>query len=126
MTLAKTSDIFQALADPTRLRLLNLLRRSEVCVCDLVEILGIPQPKISQHLAILRDVMLVTARKEGRWVHYSLSQPATLLHKKVLGCMTECFGDVELLADDLKRLDRSGCATGACCPPGEGGCNPCK
>src|SRR5947209_7362223 len=68
--------LFQALADPTRLRLLNLMAVCEVCVCFFVEIFDEPQPKISRHLAYLRRAGLVTARRDGKWMHYSLSKPS--------------------------------------------------
>ena len=68
-------NLFSALADRTRLRLLNLIGDSEVCVCFLVEILKISQPKISRHLAYLRRARVVTARREGKWMHYRLTEP---------------------------------------------------
>ena len=61
-----------ALADPTRLRLLRLLRRQELCVCELVDALRMPQYKISRHLRKLRAIGLVEARRDGRWMHYRL------------------------------------------------------
>ena len=63
--------LFAALADSTRLRLLNLMAGREVCVCHFVEILGQSQPKISRHLAYLRQAGIVAARREGKWMHYS-------------------------------------------------------
>ena len=68
-------NLFSALADRTRLRLINLIGESEVCVCFLVEILKISQPKISRHLAYLRRARVVTARREGKWMHYRLTEP---------------------------------------------------
>src|SRR2546425_11527510 len=67
--------LFKALADRTRLRLISLIGDSEVCVCFLVEILKISQPKISRHLAYLRRAGVVTARREGKWMHYRLTEP---------------------------------------------------
>ena len=67
--------LFSALADRTRLRLINLIGDSEVCVCFLVEILKTSQPKISRHLAYLRQARVVVARREGKWMHYRLSEP---------------------------------------------------
>ena len=66
---------FQALGNRTRLRLLNLVATGEICVCHLVEILEEPQPRISQHLACLRGLGIVAARREGKWMHYSLTSP---------------------------------------------------
>lgn len=65
-----------ALADRTRLRLLNLMREDEVCVCYFVEVLQSNQPKISRHLAYLRRAGLVSARREAKWMHYSITPPA--------------------------------------------------
>src|SRR5215211_1617203 len=67
--------LFRALADRTRLRLINLLSGGEVCVCFFVEILGINQPKISRHLAYLRRAGIVAARREGKWMHYRIHTP---------------------------------------------------
>ena len=66
---------FLALADRTRLRLLNLVAAGEVCVCFFVEVLGEPQPKISRHLGVLRNAGLVAARRDGKWMHYRLTRP---------------------------------------------------
>ena len=68
-------DLFKALADRTRLRLINMIGDSEVCVCFFVAILKTSQPKISRHLAYLRRARIVTARRDGKWMHYSLSEP---------------------------------------------------
>jgi len=62
----------QALADPNRLRILEVLRRGERCVCRLEELLGMDQPLLSHHLRVLREAGLVSGRREGRWVHYSI------------------------------------------------------
>ncbi len=66
---------FQALGDNTRLRLLNLMGEQEICVCYFVDILGSPQPKISRHLAYLRSAGIVSARREGKWMHYHIVMP---------------------------------------------------
>jgi ArsR family transcriptional regulator, arsenate/arsenite/antimonite-responsive transcriptional repressor len=67
--------LFRALADATRLRLLNLIGNREICVCYFVEILGMSQPKISRHLAYLRRAGVVAARRDGKWMHYRLAAP---------------------------------------------------
>jgi len=67
--------LFKALADRTRLRLIGLLGDSEVCVCFIVAILKISQPKISRHLAYMRRAGIVSARREGKWMHYRLAEP---------------------------------------------------
>ena len=67
--------LFKALADGTRLRLLNLIGDDEVCVCFFVEVLNTNQPKISRHLAYLRKAGVVSARREGKWIHYRIVEP---------------------------------------------------
>src|SRR5712691_13073742 len=77
--MANTEDniafLFKALADRTRLRLINLIGEDEVCVCFFVEVLKINQPKISRHLAYLRRAGVVSARREGKWIHYRIIEP---------------------------------------------------
>src|SRR6185295_17427430 len=67
--------LFKALEDRTRLRLINLIGNDEVCVCFFVEVLKINQPKISRHLAYLRRAGVVTARRDGKWIHYRIVEP---------------------------------------------------
>ena len=76
-TTSRVDVMFRAFSDRTRLRILHLLRGGELCVCDLVDVLGVPQPKISRHLAYLRRAGSVVARKDGLWCHYRLARPAT-------------------------------------------------
>src|SRR5919107_163370 len=68
-------QFYRALADRTRLRLLNLLGDDEVCVCFFVEVLGMSQPKVSRHLAYLRRAGVVASRREGKWMHYRVVEP---------------------------------------------------
>src|SRR5580765_8088875 len=77
--------LFRALADPTRLRLLNLIADREICVCYFVEILNISQPKVSRHLAYLRRAGIVAARREGKWMHYRLVMPKDQAAASILG-----------------------------------------
>ncbi len=102
---------FRAVADPTRLRILNLLRGKERCVCELVEALRIPQPKASRHLAYLRRVGLVSVRKQGLWKYYRLAAAGNTFHAKLLECLASCSGDVPVMQHDLRRMQRST----ACC-----------
>src|SRR5438270_13844394 len=76
LSMAEPLDkLFRALADPTRLRILNLVADQEICVCFFVDVLGEGQPKISRHLAYLRAAGIVEARREGKWMHYKLAMP---------------------------------------------------
>lgn len=101
----KAPDLFGAFAHPIRLRILNLLQQEkEICVCDLCEVLGVAQPKVSRHLAILRDAALVEVRRDGRWKFYSLLEAPTLLHRTLLRCVRTCLVEVDELAADRERL----------------------
>src|SRR5438270_12160841 len=88
--------LFQALADPTRLRLLNLMAAGEVCVCYFVAIFDEPQPKISRHLAYLRRAGLVTARRDGKWMHYGVSIPSDPAVAEVLRKVMEVSAKVRV------------------------------
>jgi ArsR family transcriptional regulator, arsenate/arsenite/antimonite-responsive transcriptional repressor len=110
------SDKFSAFSDPTRLRILHLLRDGEMCVGDLVTILDMPQPTVSRHLAYLRRAALVTTRRSGLWMYYSLASAKSEFHRKLLDCLTACFSDVAELKKDAtraKKLKKSG----GCCAP---------
>lgn len=102
--------LFQALGDPTRLRLLNLMAVGEVCVCFFVEILGDAQPKISRHLAYLRRAGLVEARRDGKWIHYRLHRPANPQLAGVLEAALEAAGAEKQMQRDLAALSRVCCA----------------
>jgi ArsR family transcriptional regulator, arsenate/arsenite/antimonite-responsive transcriptional repressor len=101
---SRVDVMFRAFSDPTRLRILNLLRGGELCVCDLVRVIDVPQPKISRHLAYLRRAGLVVARKDGLWMYYELARSKNAFHQKLLECLSCCFPDVPELARDVKRL----------------------
>lgn len=103
-------SFFRALADRTRLRLLNLLGHDEVCVCFFVEILKTNQPKISRHLAYLRRAGIVAARRDGPWIHYRVVEPDDENAAKVLReTMTWLANDREM-QQDRERLERVCCA----------------
>ena len=103
--------ILRAFSDATRLRILSLLKQAEHCVGDLVEVLGVPQPKVSRHLAYLRRAGLVETREHGPWYFYRLAPPTSPFHRKLLECLTACFGDVPKVGRDArksKELRKSG------------------
>jgi ArsR family transcriptional regulator len=104
------AGIFAALADTTRLRLLNLMAGREVCVCHFVEILGQSQPKISRHLAYLRQAGVVAARREGKWMHYSICAPADAAAGSILSAALAALESDRQMRADRARLDRACCA----------------
>ena len=107
---ADLAGVFAALADTTRLRLLNLMNGREVCVCYFVQILGQGQPKISRHLAYLRKAGLVAARREGKWMHYRIVPQADDATASILDAVLASFGSDRQMQTDRARLDRACCA----------------
>jgi ArsR family transcriptional regulator len=103
--------LLAALADPTRLRLLNLMDGREVCVCYFVEILKQGQPKISRHLAYLRRAGIVEARREGKWMHYRIERPDDTGAASILDVTLSSFKANRDMQADLARLGQ------ACCEP---------
>jgi ArsR family transcriptional regulator len=104
------TPLFAALADRTRLRLLNLMSGREVCVCYFVEILKQGQPKISRHLAYLRRAGIVSARREGKWMHYSIERPTDAGAAAILDATLASFSGDREMQSDLARLDKACCA----------------
>lgn len=102
--------LFAALSDRTRLRLLNLMRGREVCVCYVVEILGQSQPKISRHLAYLRRAGVVAARREGKWMHYKIVEPGHPGAARMLRETLVVLVDEKGMQADLARLNKLCCA----------------
>jgi ArsR family transcriptional regulator len=104
------AGLFAALADTTRLRLLNLMAGREVCVCFFVEILRQGQPKISRHLAYLRKAGLVAARREGKWMHYRIVPPTDAAASSIVSATLASFRNDKQMQADLAKLDRACCA----------------
>ena len=104
------APLFAALADRTRLRLLNLMNGREVCVCYFVEILRQSQPKISRHLAYLRRAGVVSARREGKWMHYRLATPSDAFAARIVRETLTALADDPEMNADLRRLERACCA----------------
>jgi ArsR family transcriptional regulator len=111
--------MFRAFSDGTRLRILHLLRAGEMCVGDLVDILGVEQPSASRHLAYLRKAGLVVVRKAGLWSYYSLATAQAPFHEKLLECLACCFREVPAIQADAARAAKVKRA-GGCCPEAEG------
>jgi ArsR family transcriptional regulator len=103
--------LFKALADPTRLRLVSLIGDSEVCVCFLVVILKSSQPKISRHLAYLRRAGIVAARREGKWMHYRLTEPPDEHAARIFREVRAALAEHPELQRDREKLLQVCCAT---------------
>ncbi len=101
---------FRALADHTRLRLLNLMDTDEVCVCFFVEVLRTNQPKISRHLAYLRRAGVVEARREGKWMHYRIVEPPDPHAARIFKEVREWLKEDTEMQRDRERLVKFCCA----------------
>ena len=97
------TNIFKALSDETRLRILKLLERGELCVCDVVAALDMVQPQVSFHLRVLKKAALLKGRKQGKWMHYKIDD-SNLFKRLILLSVLEKISD-SILGDDKKRLE---------------------
>jgi ArsR family transcriptional regulator len=104
-------QLFAALGDGTRLRLLNLMCSGEVCVCFFVSILGELQPKVSRHLAALRQAGLVEARRDGKWMHYRIVDDLPEPARGIMQATFEALRNDPAMKKDRLALQTSCCAT---------------
>lgn len=102
--------LFKALADRTRLRLINLMGDTEVCVCFFVEVLKTNQPKISRHLAYLRRAGVVSARRDGKWIHYRIVEPPDSHAANIFREVRTCLENDPSMQTDRARLQKICCA----------------
>ena len=102
-TVADLDAAFKGFADPTRIRILSVLAAGELCVCDIVDILDLPQPAVSRHLAYLRRTGLVEARREPRFAYYRLAEPEHAVHQNLINCVRTCFRGIRPLDQERKR-----------------------
>jgi len=118
-------NLFKALADKTRLRILALLGNNEVCVCHMHDSLGLPQPTVSRHLAYLRKSGLVAVRRDGVWMHYQLSRSLSPVIQSLVAAAVDALQQLPATTQDRKQFQRSfgqlyvldSPAGGACCAP---------
>ena len=97
------ATIFKALSDETRLRVIKLLERGELCVCDITAALDMVQPKVSFHLGTLKEAGLIKDRKQGKWIHYSLNEK-DLFRRMLILSACERMQDATI-TEDRKRLE---------------------
>lgn len=124
-TIDRLEDTFKALADRTRLRILALVGNNEVCVCHLHDSLGVPQPTVSRHLAYLRRAGLVSARRDGVWMHYRVSPSLDPEIRRVLDAAVQALTSVTTTAKDRALFEKAFGPLyvvptetgGACCSP---------
>ena len=101
-------EITKALADDSRLRIIMMLRRSELCVCQVIEVLGLANSTVSRHLSVLHNAGLLESRKEGRWVYYRLPDPKTadLRVGQAIGYVVAHLKDEPQIATDREKLTK--------------------
>jgi ArsR family transcriptional regulator len=109
------ANVFKALSDESRLRILNLIFRSgEICVCDIEAITGFTQTKTSRHLSYLKNTQLVDVRQQGLWMLYSIAKPHNKEHEQLLGCLKSILQLNPVALKDAKELNKNinkGCCT---------------
>jgi ArsR family transcriptional regulator, arsenate/arsenite/antimonite-responsive transcriptional repressor len=100
--------IFEILGDETRLRIIKiLLEKESLCVCEIMQVLGTSQTRVSKHLRILKDAGLVKSKKKGLWVHYSISKNSSKNIKEILLFLKQILNDDRILINDKKRLAKA-------------------
>lgn len=109
----KVVNMLRACADATRLRILALLSDGPLCVCDLVSVLGLSQPTVSRHCAVLRHAGIVCAKRVERWVHYSIDRSNADFMDTFSAILAQIAED-KLIIEDRERLNErlaSGCCS---------------
>ena len=95
-------SVFKALSEEIRLRIVKLLEHGELCVCDIVAALDMIQPKVSFHLAVLKEAGLIKDRKQGKWTHYSIVDTDMFRRFLLLSTLEKISG--ESVSEDIRRL----------------------
>ncbi len=98
--------VARALADPTRLRVLNALRDGELCVCQVTELVELAPSTVSRHMSLLGEAGLVEARKDGRWVYYRLAARDATPAGRALSWALEALEETGQARRDRERLER--------------------
>ena len=98
--------LFKGFADPSRIRILNVLAAGALCVCDIVEIVGMPQPAVSRHLAYLRRAELVEVTRESKFAYYRLARPTHPVHANLIACVRSCSRGIRSLDRERARSEK--------------------
>lgn len=99
------AHFFKALSEPARLRIITLLLNGERCVCDLIAVLDLPQSTVSRHLSYLKNAGLISGRRQGLWMYYSMAKPKTELHAGLLSFIQAHFPQMEQSEKDIASLE---------------------
>jgi ArsR family transcriptional regulator, arsenate/arsenite/antimonite-responsive transcriptional repressor len=98
-------QMYKALSEDMRLRIMMLLIQGELCVCDLMTIFEQPQSKVSRHLAYLKHSGLIQGKRVGTWMHYSIKEPLDITIDAQLAFMKQQFGRLPVFLEDIRRLE---------------------
>ena len=109
----KLLNVFKALSEETRLKMLKIMGMGEICVCDLVSVLNVSQPKISFHLNVLKEAGLIKDRKQGKWVHYSIND-SDMFKRFLMLSVLERISD-ETMKENLSKLKEILTVKNRCC-----------
>lgn len=104
-TIDDLDSVFKGFADPTRIRILSLLAAGELCVCDVVDILGLPQPAVSRHLAYLRRTGLVDVTRDAKFAYYRLAAAEHAVHRNLINCVRTCFRGIASLDQERRKAE---------------------
>ena len=104
-SVADLDELFRGFADPTRLRILNVLAAGELCVCDIVGLLDVPQPTVSRHLAYLRRAKLIDGRRGWKYAYYRLGAATNPIHRNLINCVRSCFAGINSLDVERRRAE---------------------
>jgi ArsR family transcriptional regulator, arsenate/arsenite/antimonite-responsive transcriptional repressor len=104
-TIADLDLLFRGFADPSRIRIMNLLVAGELCVCDLVDLLALPQSTVSRHLRYLHRAGLVEVSRDWKFAHYRLADPNLPVHRTLLSCVRTCFRGINQLDRERARAE---------------------
>jgi ArsR family transcriptional regulator len=102
---ANLDALFKGFADPTRIRILNVLAAGELCVCDIVGLMRLSQPTVSRHLAYLRRTGLVEARPDLRFTYYRLADAKDPIHRNLIACVRTCFRGISSLGREREAAE---------------------
>lgn len=98
-------NVFKALSDPNRLRILKMLQMRDLCVCEITDVLGLAPSTVSKHLSVLRDAGFINEEKDGKWVNYKLNnRPADPASASLISMMHVLLEDVEMIKKDRKAV----------------------
>ncbi len=106
MIVIELSEIFRALGDPTRLRILNLLSKQELCVYQIIQVLNLKEPNVSKHLNRLRYSGLISCRKISQWCYYSVDKEFLSDHQVLYDFLLNQWSKSRQFIDDIKKLDK--------------------